>query len=400
MVHGGGSCSSGGGGGGGYSHSSNHTYVHISTSNNSRGHRVNGHRQEFTCNDCKGTFICLGLCCGCRGKNHVQRMFRIWAWLFIIALVTGLAVGFGGFGPKSVPASPTDMIPITNGIHSSFCHGVDIDTTIPVSVFLLLSTPAVSATKVKYVTTQTALIAEDRYEYWGFYLLSGSKIELEVCGDRDGDMYIIKGDGNFDSWKEDNYNVGTYKKTVRTKACVSPHHDATKIQFSVTVTGEYYLVLTNHNYKPLSASITFLLDRTVYDLGQNTKFCSNTTHCHVDLAGENESKSIVVYVPETDDFDFNVKTACLRRNEVFIYIFLLIPLVIGFLATGYFVCIKCRLNVLSRARSQQESHIRASCPSAKGYQAIPNVVRNEPSAPPLDDVDPPSYDEAVKYQKR
>lgn len=375
MVHGGGSCSGGGGGSSVYSY---------------------GSGTDCDCDDWIDVLRCLGLCCGCKGKNHVHRIFRIWTWIFIFAFISSMSVAFGGFGPTDVPASPSDMIPITRGLHFSFCEGVAIDTTIPISTYLLPST-TLASTKANYSINQTALVGVDRYEYWGFYLLSGSTIELHVCGDNRGDMYIIQGEGHFGSWKEDNYDTWTYVKTVKTRPCFR-NQDATKLQYNITSTDEYYFVLTNHNHWPLSARITFMLNRTVYDLKHSTRICNNSKHCHIDFSEENKSKTIIVYVPESDDFDFNVKTACLRRTEVFIYIFMVIPLVMGFLATGYFVCIRCRANLLAKSTGQQNSRALTSFPPSRGYRTIRNDVRLEPSAPPSGNIsaDPPSYNEATK----
>ncbi|OWF40559.1 uncharacterized protein LOC110463620 [Mizuhopecten yessoensis] len=393
MVHGGGTCS--GGSSGGYS--SNHTYV---STTHFRHNDTPG--TPLTCDDFKRCCLCLGLCFGCRGKNNFHRIFRIWGWIAVLSLVTGLAVGFGKYGPTAIPASPSDMIPLTHGIHSSFCEGVIVDTTFPVNTYLLPSPPIVSTRQVKHTINQTAVVVRNRYEYWGFYLLSGSKIEIDICGDNDGDLYLIKGDSKFSSWKEDNYDPGTYKKTVRTKLCKSPSHSRTRLTYSVALTDEFYIVLTNHNRHPLSASITFNINRAVFVLGDGTEVCHKSLKCHVDLSGDNADGSIVVYVPESDDFDFDVKTVCLRRSSVFIAIFLIVPLVIGLLITGYLVYITRRSNSLIRFVYKRENHPLTSVPSATQYQTLDNDTRTEPSAPSYSDEmeAPPSYDQAVKLQHR
>ncbi|XP_060084060.1 uncharacterized protein LOC132563318 [Ylistrum balloti] len=392
MVHGGGSCSGGSSSGGGF------TYIHVSASNRCRSNRRNRRGEDCTSNDCKRCFLSLGLCFGCRGQNNFVKIFKIWAWLLIMSFVTGLAVGFGRYGPTNIPVSPSDMMPITRGIHPSFCEGVKIESTLPVNTYLLPSPLVMSPNKIAHSITQTAVIVGDRYEYWGFYLLSGSVIEIDICGDNVGDLYIIQGDRNFHSWKENNYDPGTYKKTVRTKPCAQPRYAKTKLNYSVMVTDEFYIVLANHKRQPLSSSITFILNRTVYDLGRYIEFYNSSKQCTIDVS---EDKAIVVYVPESDDFDFSIKTSCVRRTAVFLAIFLIIPLVIGVLVTGGIAYMICRANALKRDIHRREGHALISTPPAHEYQTLVNDLRNEPSAPSYNDVmgDPPSYDQAMTLQK-
>jgi hypothetical protein len=72
------------------------------------------------------------------------------------------------------------MRPITFGISPRFCTGVDVKSSdYPISVYMLPDKPAVkSGNRTSHVYQKYATLEEDKYEYWGYYLLEKSKVTI------------------------------------------------------------------------------------------------------------------------------------------------------------------------------------------------------------------------------
>ncbi|XP_060084055.1 uncharacterized protein LOC132563314 [Ylistrum balloti] len=417
MVHGGGSCSGGGFSGGGYSGG---TFM---STNNYYGGSSNANSEE--CAKCMtGVFRCLGVCICCKGQDHFHTIMIFWGWVIVLFLITGLSVGLGRFGSTDIPVSPSDMVIMKRGIDPVLCEGVSVRTTLPVNTYLLPSAPNIASERVTYSFNKTTFVDEDKYEYWGFYLIAGSDIEIITCTRYYGTMYIIKGDRQFGHWKEDNDDSRNSKTKKTIGGCNYPSYLNTRVSYHISSTDEYYFVFANHDYFMLDIDISFRLNRTVYDLGERQNIvCSNSTACDVTFLGTDSSESIVVYVPPSDEFDFDVTTKCLTRDYLFVVIFLLIPVMIGSLFT---ICMlhrkrrADRISIRSAHDGQRRTFTRNSLPPQ--YQTMreesePNqkltapyygcqndgMTVKPPSYGCQDDglaVKPPTYEEAVARSDR
>ncbi|OWF40558.1 uncharacterized protein LOC110463634 [Mizuhopecten yessoensis] len=396
MVHGGGACS---GGGGGYS-----SGVFMSTNNYSHFGNGRGHRNE-DCEKCMGGICrCIAVCVCCVGQGYFKTILIFWTWLVVLSLITGLSVGLGRFGPTDIQVSPSDMIQMKRGIDPVLCEGVNVQTTLPVSTYLLPSAPVVTSERVNYSFNETALIAHDRYEYWGFYLIAGSDVDIITCSPFYRTLYIIKGDGQFNNWKNDNTDSDNSQVQHTIGGCSYPQYHNTRISYHIGSTEEYYFVVANDGHRTVDVNILFNLRRAVYDLGGDKNIvCSNSTSCKVNFAGTGSNSAIVVYVPHSETFDFVIKTDCLSRVSVFIAIFLLIPFTVGSLFTAHMLYKKRKESNTTSIGSVQRREQRTFTSYPPEYQTMQREAEPNGKSPPPpygchDDglaVKPPTYEEAV-----
>ncbi|XP_033760505.1 uncharacterized protein LOC117342453 [Pecten maximus] len=396
MVHGGGSCSGGGYSGGGFSGG-----TYMSTNTYYRNGRRNDSEGCLKCIVC--VCRCIGICVCCKGQSHVGQILIFWAWLVVLFLITGLSVGLGRFGPTDTAVSPSDMIMMKRGIDPTFCGSVSVRTTLPVNTYLLPKAPQIASDRVNYSFNKTTSISDDRYEYWGFYLIAGSDITVLTCADSFGDFYIVKGKHQFGQWKNDNYDSANNERHILIGGCSYPFYSRTRVSYHISTTDEYYFVFANHGSSSIGLDLTFNLTRTIYDLGGNESLlCVSATSCTVDLSSSDSKQTIVVYVPPFDEFDFDVTTACSALIYVYILIFFLIPFTIGSIFTVV-VLHRKRRTTSTPVNERREHHAFSTNTSPPQYQTMPRESEREhklttPSYGFQDDgmaVQPPSYEEAV-----
>ena len=183
-------------------------------------------------------------------------------------------------------------------------------------------------------------IPNEKYEYWGFYLLKGTKLEIKNCayGNHTFDVYIIQGKKNFDAWKRDSYDTSSYKEYYLTFHCPG------FFNFYVSETDEYYIVYVNHGSEA-SITATFSLNRTVYDTSDSVAWCKNVRYCDLSYSGKGSDESVVIFVKsaQNEEGDATLNTDCKHRVCVFVLVFFLVPLCVGgwFSDNFNFCCIIC-----------------------------------------------------------
>lgn len=405
MTHGVGSCSGGGGGGGftggGFAYTTHYNF----------GSRNRGSQDCDNC--CKGLAGCICVCVCCRGQDHVNRILIFLSWLVAVFLVAGLSLGVGRFGPTDISTSPTDMMAMTRGINTVFCDGVEVSSSSPVTTYFLPSSPVVTSSHVNYSISKTTQVNQDSFEYWGYYLLSGSNVDIEVCADYSGHMYVIQGHANFNRWKNDDCHDDCTMTSVILGGCTFPWYKKTRDHFHVRDTDEYFIVLANHLLSTFSADIMFNLSRTVYDVDYQTRSCKNSLTCKVDFSGTDSTESIIVFVPKSDKDDVNVTTTCSPRLAVFMTIFLLIPAVLAALFIAYMLYRRGKSSRSSGGDIQQP-HERQAVASGTLPPQYQTMTRQSNDKYPDDNrrpppygfheedvvVKPPSYEEAVSRSDR
>lgn len=320
--------------------------------------------------------------------------------IVLLSIVIGLSVGLGTYGKRFTEASSSDMIQIKSGISSRFCSGVKITSiNYPVDVYMLPGEPVVKgANLTSHKYSKYAALPSYSYEYWGFYLLEKSSVTINVCSNDMGiDYYLIKGEHNLQKWKDDNYCSSCYEFHRGTNGCFLGNSTYTH---SIYSSDEYYFVFANHFYHRSSVTVTFLLRRTSYDLSSAVHTCKNTYDCTINYSGEDSRESLVVVLPDIDVDNVDIGSACLRRDWVFVGLFLLMPLGIGFFITAliYFMCIRKKGAARNTYRSLENGSNVNSGYATFQQPSAPNAQM--PPPPPYNShLSPPSYDDATKVNK-
>lgn len=334
MTHGVGSCSGGGGGGGfsGGGFSGGYTHYHCSSSRNGRNSECDPECQRCCSAAVTGFGALLCLFFFCRNQNRKRRLGIMWFWIIVFSTCAAFSVAFGTYGRNVYSTSPSDMRQVRDKISPSFCTGIELSSPSTFSAYRLAGNPTIGSRRQTFNFTKDTEIDEDTYEFWGFYLLANSNVNIKSCVRNSLNLYIIKGEDNLKRWIDDNYCIGCYEKRYYTGSCyMAPD----RYTYTARTEDEYYFVFANHGIQDTSALVTFTVDRSLYNLNESTQLCENTKLCKLYYSDMDSAETFVYDVAASDLDDAEMYTSCIRRDWVFLLIFLLAPIVIGFLGTVF-----------------------------------------------------------------
>ena len=381
MVHGGGSCGGGYSGGGGFSGGGFYY----------GGSHYHAERRTRRC--CAACCAGIGVCVCCVGLSTKSRIAVLWTWIILIFLIAAMATSFGRYGPRVMESTESDMTEMTSGLSTDFCTGVVVtspDTQF--DAYILSNKPQINEDTIPYQFRKTVNLTSEKYEYWGYNLLKGSRLKIENCPNDSHrfDMYIIQGEGNFNTWKNnnDNRDVQSHTQHYVTSSCPS------FVSYDVFETDEYYIVYANkeHVFGQGTLSATFYLNGTVYDTSNYVQWCKDVKYCDLSYSNQGSDESLVVFVKsaENSDGDATLHTKCKHRSWMFVLVFLLVPIVAGAFFS-FMIYIKCRkpLKHNTRPGAASESRPLMSTPKSSSVQ----------SPYPKQQYGPPSYQESMNTWK-
>lgn len=402
MVHGTGSFGGGGGfsggGGGGFT-------TTIMAHNYSHSYRRHGHGDGCDC-----SWICVCFCC--RGQSFQVRILTLWTWLIAIVLTASLVTLFHVNKAQKVDATVTDMRKVPQTVSDSFCSGAtntSYDSSF--TAFLIDGEPVVSGNDVQNVTfRKNTNIAYNNYEYWGFYLLKNSIIEISACPDSVLDFMIVRGEESFNRFKNEDC---TYSCSVFYKSSSCNFNRPDRFHYNVPKDDEYYLIYANSRYIlpfPINVAVNFTLEKRIYDLQNSVVECSNSQgspSCTLPFSSLHSHPSIVLNVTSSSDLegDSVIKVACISKDWVYVMLFFILPVVVGGLGT---------LLIVKKYRKKPDSNrAMTSTQSSAPFAPLPPVLEQSQSvdsgrhglgygtlmAPPKYEETtgkPPTYEEATR----
>ncbi|XP_046402800.1 uncharacterized protein LOC124168517 isoform X2 [Ischnura elegans] len=131
------------------------------------------------------------------GPRRVITFCLLTAVLPTVLLVIPLYLRHSVYADVSYEVTESDVLEIVEGISSVFCqaHGLKMNSTF--SAFKLDGEPKISDNR-KYIHLKKSMsLPDDTLEYWGFYLLKGSKVVVTVCSRYDGGrVMLVRGERN------------------------------------------------------------------------------------------------------------------------------------------------------------------------------------------------------------
>jgi hypothetical protein len=309
---------------------------------------------------------------------------------------------------EKIEATITDMRKVPKSFSKTFCDGVSITShNSEFTAYLFDRQPPQTANLKEVTFRKETRVAYNNYEYWGFYLLSGSVIQVSACPDDSLEFTIIQGKKNFKDFQNGDslYSCSVYSRSTN---CF--FNIPATFQYTVEADEEYYLIFSNRVLGSYGIDVVanFTLKRRLYDVGNSESECSNSlssSSCDLYFPSGNSNPVIILNVTSSSDMegDSEIDVVCISRDWVYVMIFFLVPLVLGALGT-VFIIKKFRKKPRQTATSTQ---------SSSQYSALPSVVEENSSvvpsapvpgygavAPPPKYEDttgsPPSYEEATK----
>ena len=226
-------------------------------------------------------------------------------------------------------------------------------------LYFLRSRPPLTISEVFNDSVTADLNNNLNFQYWNFYLNTGSEAHFEVCyKQQDGSprniiLYIIRGIDQLNKWTEeprDSEAEETYRLTS----------DCDTIDYDVPEDGMYYFVFYLSDGSLGTVNVDFIIDRLLYDIQPD-----NIVHeCSFDLDGSSScSLSGGMYTPYTAVLSLNasrpidyardgaeIRISCQPRG--WLYAVIVLAVVIG--SCLIFVCVIAVIVILVLIRRKKK----------------------------------------------
>ncbi|XP_064615615.1 uncharacterized protein LOC135479648 [Liolophura sinensis] len=435
MTHGCGSVSSAGASFSGFSAGTSTSFnIAAATSVRRSGSSRSQANTDDDCTECCACtcvlcFTGLGYLLCIKKMTKTSRIQLAWFWMIVMSVSLSLIVGLGIYGEKSFPAAFTDMRMLTQGFSTFMCNSVKLTSSHPMSVYLMPEVPQIDTSiRETYNMSSSMYLSGESYEYWGFYLLQGSKVTVYSCSSRTVTLLIIKSFDNLQTWKRDDSCsdcVMSRQVLSLTGNCVFFDFDYTRYDLDVFDSDDYYFVyVTNALSSHVSARL--YVNRTLYNVTSAKDRCNFGYTCFFELSYL--SPEVVVYHIGTGVITTTVdmKTHCLPQVGLYIAFFLLPELAIAILLT-ILIRKKCtdpvdvtirreRRNVQLRNEGPRTPLLSRRAPGSGVVSGQPrsraspllNPLSEQTEPPPkYEDVErqglgqgPPSYEESIKVHNK
>ena len=276
---------------------------------------------------------CFGPCgyiCCCRRMRKATRIQILWAWLLVMVLGSCAVLGALVYRPDNPYATPADMRPVVNNFNPLFCGGAKImNTKVTFDAYLIQGDLTTDTAHRKIYESKSAFYVEEKqFYFYTFYLLRDSTINIQHCPDQTLMFYVIKGQDNFNQWKDDMFCD---------ECLVSKRFIYFCDDFSMLVEDEdeYFLVYSNEFSTGTWVSIHVFQNRSIYDLGDASPVCSNVYDCEVSIYDLEQTAIYQVngYYNLDDNSHTEFTTKCVPRIWSYVIIHGVIAVLIGALGT-------------------------------------------------------------------
>ncbi|KAK7074710.1 hypothetical protein SK128_019416 [Halocaridina rubra] len=126
-----------------------------------------------------------------RGPRRVFRLCFFALILPTLLITVPLYVRLVLYPPGHYPMMPTDQRLLSGHVSSIWCQGQSTHMNGTFTTYLSPDTPALKSERERYEMIYTTQLQDDIKEYWGFYLLKGSKVTVSTCSSREGAQLMI-----------------------------------------------------------------------------------------------------------------------------------------------------------------------------------------------------------------
>ena len=335
-----------------------------------------------------------------------SRIILTWFYTIICACVTGSLVAKYHY-KNDLAATATDMRKI-DMVSTSFCESVTVKSTVPITTRKFYKPPTISdSTSLYYFRVSTSL-NWNQYQFWGFYLLKGSKITVHACGR--AYLYKIIGGDKLNDWVDGSRRESFDGPPVVISDCLEGLYP-TIVDITATKSAQYYLLFhydqTLGSEQPNKVNADFILKRKYYNIMPNVSdvVCLKSVSCTVPLAAD--SKETVAYiVPNYDNLnEISITSHCKPRVFMYLIVFGALPFLVGMFFT-------CMILKLARKHARDRDRGEPSVFTVSGNEEsvldgyINQNFRLQLSPPSYDEAQascsasipeaPPSYDEAIR----
>ena len=130
--------------------------------------------------------------CSSCNKRSLCKICVVWIVTMAISLSLAVTLKVAAFSSYTFDASPSDQRELHKFSTTYFCRSVEITSTSTFSTFLLLFPPQIDDSNPdSFQNTMNVRIAPGNFQYWGFYLLEGSKLMLTICTEQTSEHFEL-----------------------------------------------------------------------------------------------------------------------------------------------------------------------------------------------------------------
>lgn len=337
------------------------------------------------------------LFCPCRSVIITFLMFGV-----IALLISSLVIRFTVYGSKSRVMAPRDQVPIS--VSSYFCESVqleDRDAEGFVYLYVLPHPPPLTVWEAFNITQNEISIAPGDYQYWSYYMNAGSQVNVSVCAQPSIDLYVFKGESNFDDWKKDDSYSTFFHAYYRGSCSNNGRNGFNSLQMKSR--DDYYFVFEADGSGRRDLDLTLSFNRSLYNLsGVSGTSCWANQKCSLSL--DYASSNFVLIVANNSlqsDENVNIRWSCGPRNWFYGAVFGTLSVALFVIAVVAALCWcygppKCRCKCCHKRKGERRGLLTSRSPHHEIQKGSTSIVTTTTTvADSLVDDEPPGYEEAA-----
>lgn len=201
------------------------------------------------------------------------------SFLFVIALgltISYFEVRFSTYKQKHFEMTTGDQIlfPVSSYLNKKVRFASHTNTTSDLRLYVLKQKPNISSVTYNYDSGVSFQMPSWSFQYFGFYLLSGTSVRISICADLQVQFYLLKGQKKVKHWTQEIlYNDYDYHQHIFPKQTCTKLSNFKSHILTVTHSDYYYILFSTSNGWRFFTQVSVLLqfNRTYYDLS-NLKY--------------------------------------------------------------------------------------------------------------------------------
>ena len=338
--------------------------------------------------------------CPSCSKSCVGKVFITWIMVMAISFSLAVTLKVAVLNSYSFNSSPSDQREIHQFPSTYFCSSVEIQSTSKFNTFVLLFRPQIEdKTLLSFQNTVNIGISPGNFQYWYFYLLEGSVINVDICtkgNPNNFDLYIFETESNFETFEDGCFEKSCPYMDTRVVSDTQCNNtwNSTQLTIKISNTNDYYIILSAKNsLETVTATVNITLLRSVYSLSAiGESLCFSQTNCVI--TGAISTYGVLFTTPANSAYNSFTQVKCLADGETYLLIFLVIPVMVASVISVS-VVLKARgtrdlddssTQTTTRSRRRSRSRLYSGPPT---YEELFHDEENRGSPPDGANVEPP-----------
>jgi len=216
---------------------------------------------------------------------HINKTTRHWilriSFLLFIALgfaISFIEIRYSTYSLQNNVLTTGDQVlfPVSTYLNKQVQINSNSNDNDNMILYVLQQMPNISSEVSKYECGVQFRMPSWTFQYWGFYLLSGTSVKISVCADLQVQFYILRGEKKLKSWMQQIlYNSYDYHSHIFPKSSCNKISSFKSHILTISESDYYFILFSTSNgwrfFTEVSALLQF--NRTYYDLSDLKYMC-------------------------------------------------------------------------------------------------------------------------------